>query len=1310
MSTIQWTPEQQAAIETRDRSVLVSAGAGSGKTAVLAERCARIVDESTPPCDIHDILVVTFTEAAAAEMRERIGRSIRERLARRPKDRRLKRQLACLDAANISTIHAFCRRVLNRYFAQADIDPKAPILDAHEATIMRRETIKQVFDDLAARKDDLGERFLEFLAAYGNSEDQLQLTLLGLDNFLSSLPDPDGWIAATLEHAVCPSDTELPEFWLNELRRAMQQEFAAHLEAVRQEVVSIERFAAERDAAVGTGEYSELLAPFIAPLTAYAEALKEWCRSLADARDGWALDAVVSDKLAKYDFPAIPRKVPKVFNALPEPRQQAFMMAKDVLTRVRDKSFKPMQKVWSHFTTAGWATGLRAIEPHLHVTAHVLGETRNQYQSAKRELGVIDFGDLERMTLELLKDDSNGVAARLRGEIRFVLVDEYQDVNPIQAEIMRLISRESDPVRTPNLFTVGDVKQSIYRFRLAEPRLFLDRQAAFMQQADASIDSPLHSNNDSAEAEAHPPGRAIDLNRNYRSSRSVIAAINAIFEKIMAADLGGIDYDEHARLIHPDGDALSNSISPQSASDPAIELHILEKPRRGAGSIASASNNPPEGDGAADGGENANDDASDSADWEQIEREAYVIAQQIQAEHDGGRPYADMVILLRSMKARVHLFARTLNRLGIPVFADTSGGLFDALEIRDILSLLQVLDNDRNDIPLAAVLRSPLLGEPLSDTQLAQIRIQAGDDARFTPFHHAVRRAVNEGGDMDLTRLLKARFALLEDWRRRIRLRPVADVLWEIYDESGYLAHVSGLRDGAQRRANLIQLHEHARKFGDFQRQGLSRFLRYIDDLRNTDQDLEAGSVAAPSGDVVRIMTVHRSKGLEFPVVIVGELGKQFNLADSRGNILYDRRLGIALEAADLNRRIIYPTLPHRLVTQANRIEMLAEELRVLYVALTRAKEKLILVGTGQPAIFLNDAAHSPGPLTLLSRRAASSALEWVVSAMSALPREIFQPLFACTNHTVEDMHDWSLEPPPSTGEYRKLEQLANFQPIADIAEAGTVTTSTPDLTRLSRRLLTPYPAAALTRVPAAVAASALKRRWNTLADPEEPITNWSAESDASPGKNRTSADAIASHASASAFPGQFRTPDFALTEAEPSATDRGTLTHEFLQRVSLSRPCDLPDLKAQRDEMESAGVFTREAARSIDLTAIYWFFGTELGLTLRNAETRVLREWPFVIGLDPTRYDPAASAERSSDDVMLVRGIIDCLFQTSAGWQVLDYKTDRVTGQALKDRAALYAGQLQIYAAAVEASLLVRPQKSWLVFLHAQEIVEVKC
>lgn len=1238
MSEPNWTKAQIDAIGTVDQSVLVSAGAGSGKTAVLAERCARLLADPQG-CNADQLLVVTFTEAAAAEMWERIGRALRKRLSAQPHNGRLKYQLALLDTAQISTIHAFCRRILNRYFSYAELDPQAPILDPHDAVLLRQETAKRVFDELSQRDDADGEAFLDFLAAYGGTYDRaLRELALKIADFLTSLSAPDDWIEQTRSRFAPEPSGTLPDYWLSQLRREFRRELAEQLQVVERQLRDL---ASQSDSGDG----------FVSCLSDYRNALENWLAQLEQADTPDAVDDC-THLIKQYDFPTIPAKRGKQYTKLDAEGKARFAVVQGQLRNVREKLLeKRLQEAFSQFTVSDWAEGVVRTAPHVNTFLNVLQTIHQQYQANKAELGVIDFADLERMTFDLLRDETNGIAERLRNQFKFVLVDEFQDVNPIQAEILRLVSHEPDPTRTGNLFSVGDVKQSIYRFRLAEPKLFLERRAAFLQNDEKTA------------------GTAIDLVENFRSHPAVIEAVNALFEKLMASDLGEIEYGEHARLKCGRTDA-------GPADKPVLELHALEKLSASKGAESTAA------------------DKAAAFEWEQIEREAYVIAQHIKTLVAKGRRYDEIVILMRSMQVHTGMLVRTLLRLGVPVFADVAGGLFESLEVLDVLSLLSLLDNEQQDIPLAAVLRSPLLGPPITDSQLVEIRISTGRD-KDLPFHAAVRRYAEQGADSNLRERLGMIYERLRNWRRHMRCRPVADVLWDIYEESGYIAYVCGLREGAQRRGNLLQLHEYARTFGSFKRQGLYQFLQFLDGIREAGESLEPGAMTAPVGNVVRLMTIHRSKGLEFPVVILGELGKRFNLSDAQGSILFDRELGVGLEAVDVRRRITYPTLPHRLVSLAATTESLAEELRILYVALTRAKEKLILVGTGKlpqrsPGVF-----EKSGPLPLLERKGATGMLDWVAKAIAVQPAERLtwpgddntEPasLFAVFQYDAAEMQSWKIESAPPKKTIDMLNRLAGMEPIDHPPQQIP---PDPVVDKVTRRLTTTYPAKTLTKVPAVIAASLFKRRWNALEDDAEPTARFESTRKGTWGH-------------------RFRAPEFLRADREPEPTQLGTWTHEFLQRLDLSRRCDTNDLQEQLTELVRVGALTNHEATAIDLDAIAWFFGTEIGRKIKSDTTRALREWPFTIGVDPSCDDYNAGS-RSPDDLMLVRGIIDVLFDAGEGWEILDYKTDRVSGEDLQQRAGLYAEQLQTYADAVAATWSQRPKRNWLVFLNAKEIKKV--
>ncbi|MBI5764499.1 MAG: helicase-exonuclease AddAB subunit AddA [Planctomycetes bacterium] len=1223
------TPAQHAAIHAVGQSVVVSAGAGSGKTAVLAERCAHLVADQVPPCGVESLLVVTFTDASAMEMRERIEKTLRARLAASPGERWLQEQIALLDTATISTLHSFCRRVLNRYFAAADLDPQAPVMDAHDAEILRRETATTVLNRLTGEDGAEAEAMLDLLAHYaGTSEDRLLDAALELHAFLASVIDRDRWVQACAER-LTTTNGDVPVFWLKRFREGLRGE-------LEQQIGTLDGYLAALD-----GEVFPFTEPFRVCLGSYRNAVEELLAELAKAKTAKALDALC-ERIQAWEFGKIP---PKERNKEMPP---AFSRSQEHAKTARDTLLKRrLQGTYGTFRSASVADGIIRTQPHLRAFLRLVEAIAMEYDAAKRELGVVDFSDLERKTLDLLCDESNGVAARLRDQYRFVLVDEYQDINPVQAEILQRVSREAE-TRASNLFTVGDVKQSIYRFRLAEPEIFLRRLS----------EAPMH---ESAADDARTI--RIDLLENFRSRPGVIDSANVIFERLMAVDLGNIAYDEHARLRATRG-------KPEGRAFPPVELHILEAASRGSDADEQESNE------------------ADAMDWEQIEREAFLTADRIAAIVAGGVPYSDIVILLRSMQPRAGLFIRTLNRRGIPVYADAAGGMFDHLEIIDILGLLALLDNRQQDIPLAGLLRSPLMGEPLGDDELASIRIAARGLDTSTPFHEAVSHYAVNGSDASLRDRVFAILERLDEWRRRIRRRPLADVLWEIYESTGYLAHVAALRDGPQRRANLLRLHEYARQFGAFNRQGLNRFLRFIDALRQNERDLEPGQASSAAGDAVRVMTIHRSKGLEFPVVFVCELGKRFNFADAQGNILFDRELGLAMSAVDLERRITWPTLPHRIVSQAVKRESLAEELRVLYVALTRARERLVLVGTGKiddVDTALKQWAGHTGPLPLFERQSAQSVLDWMIPAVCSQAASLVavnkepeaETLFAVTTRSHDEMRAWSAEPVETADHVRLKAAFAALERVGDATAEADVSV----IRTIERRLFTPYAAERLTRVPSVAAASVLKRRWNAMADEDEPT------------------GAIGPTFGA----GGFAKPSFVSVEVAPNQV--GTWTHEFLQRVDLARPCDEGDLRGQLAACVASGVLSDDEAGRIDVPAIAWFFVSELGRRVR-ASAKVKREWPFVIGVEPTRYDPQATP-RDASDVMLVRGMIDCLFDAGEGWEILDYKTDNVRGDAVQARADEYRGQVQIYARAVEAAWGKPVKRRWLAFLSAREVVE---
>jgi ATP-dependent helicase/nuclease subunit A len=1223
MSDPKPTRDQERAIKSAAQTILVSAGAGGGKTSVLVDRCVHLIAESRPPCPIDRLLIVTFTDAAAAQMRQRIATALRKRLAQHPDNRFIATQLSFLGSANICTLHAFCRRVLSRYFAQADLDPQMPLLDAHDAAILRRQTAAQVFDAMMDRDDAKGEAWRSLVACYSSRSDNILIDIImRTAAFLESLPDPDAWMQeATARLDIPPGG--IPEFWATQLHEVLRNELSGQCDAAAAILATLPD---SPDWASGMKEAA----------SRYQNAIAEWQDLLG--RDHSAMWKALG-QIAAYEFPGLPDRRSGAYKKLAQDEKDRFSKLLDSVKSLRDDQFKArLQTDWASFTITEWGDGIARIRPHVVALVGAVDQYRVAYETAKQDAGALDFADLERKTYDLLRDDTNGVARRLRDDLRHILVDEFQDINPLQERILNLLRPTTGSLGS--IFAVGDVKQSIYRFRLAEPQLFLDlRDSLSAGGADSANDS----------------GELIDLRENFRSSAPVIEAINRIFERLFTREFGGLEYDEHARLI------AGRSQAP-ALPNPAIELHVLEDMAR-----------------TADSDELASDESS-SLEWERIEREAYVIAERIKSLASQGIAFGDIVILMRSLQARASLLVRTLLKLDVPVLADIGGGLFESLEVMDVLSLLSLIDNQEQDIPWAAVLRSPLTNPALTDDELAEIRSHSPKDT----FCAAVRNYVTDGSNSELRTSLTKIIARIANWRRTTRLTPLADVLWSIYEQTGYLAYVSGLKDAALRRSHLLTLHDYARQFGAFHRQGLHHFLRFLEQVSQADENLEARPVAATAIDAVRLMTIHRSKGLEFPVVILADAGKRFNLRDMQESIVFDRRLGPGLEAVDLNRRIRYPTLPYRLAQRAARRESLEEEARLLYVALTRAKEHIVLIGTGllsKIEDYRNLFDAHKGPLPLAARQDVQTMLDWLLATISCQPGD--DRLFLVRSYARDEIAGWTIDPPQHPGLKERLRRCAELESL-DVAPHENETVE-----RVKRRLTTPYAGHELTQVPAVVAASAIKRRW-TAADEE--VADWDGLQ-AKPAQFSTD------------WSLQFPPPAILALQARSDPTVVGTLTHEFLQLANLSRSCDAEDLASQLNELIEAGVFTQQEARLIDAAPIEWFFTTDVGQRMRGGTARVLREWPFVMSIDPRRYDPRAAA-LGPDDTVLVRGIIDCLIETPDGWEIIDYKTDAVSGDALRERAEAYRGQLEIYAAAVQATWTKPIVARRLIFLAARQIV----
>lgn len=1224
-----WTPEQQAGITTTGQSLLLSAAAGSGKTAVLTQRCVYLVCEAPVACEIDELLVVAFNEAAAMEMKSRIQQALRTAYITDP-NRRLEKQVALAERASISTLHSFCSRLLRQHFHRIGLDPNFTQLDEDEAGLLRYDVARDLFARRYEADDD--GTFQAFIDDYADGDDErLVLQVLRMYSLLTSVIDPVAWRAMAVERLIEATQKPLSD-------SALGQEF---LQLIRNDLQML-------SSRIEAGMV--LLKP-MSHFKLYVDRLNEWqpiIKHWQGLLDTEGLDVFSSEAASIEDI--INARLPAMKSGLP---------GKDVAKSTMDEIKKHLKEGfcrWAgRFTEAGWKKTVERTLAPASTLLSLVDEFESAYATAKSQQRAVDFSDLERNALRVLavdptdpKSKPSDVARALQKRYQHVLVDEYQDINEVQDAILRLVSHESVASRSnpSNLFCVGDVKQSIYRFRLAEPRRFLERDALFRS------------------GKANPPGRVIDLQANFRSRAPLLESLNEIFRRLMTKAAAEIEYDQTHEL-RPMADYYPPPAEGHLTGRP-IELHVLP-----AGLARATSSDP-------------NDDYTD---FEQDEYEASVVANRIlqltgrtdrpavqvyDRKHSGMRPVrlGDIVVLLRSRKFTADRYADVLRKRGVAAHADSGTGFFESQEIRDMMSLLLLLDNQRQDIPLAAVLRSPIGKLPTPEDDLATIRLAYRDPKKPSiPFHQAVHLYADQQDA--LAAHLRDFLEQMKHWREMMHQRPVADVLRTIYDDAGLLAFYSGLPDGDQRVANLEELYRRSAQFGTFSRQGLSRFLRFMQNLER-DSDMGQPSLDAEGSDVVRIMTIHQSKGLEFPIVFLPNLGRRFNLSDTMGSILADRRSYVAMHAVERDRQIRYPSLASVVLRDRIDAQMTAEELRVLYVALTRAREHLILIGsakeTSRDTMQSRWQAHV-GPLPAQVVRNAMTPLAWLLP-IAATEKAIRRKLFEVTWHDAEAIRQ--LAASPQTNRVSDgLKPFARLDPLTNVA-------ADPTAADVLARLRFQYPYQVFTTL---AAAQSVTSRTKSVAD-DSPDHDY----DTQPSRGEEALDL----------------PRFLAEDVIPKATDLGSFTHTFLQHLDFATAGNAADLDRQKQVMIDRKLLTPSQAKVVNLESIAWLLQSDLGQLIRRHAVKLGRELPV--------YVPAqvGGATDPADQVML-RGRVDAYLDLPEGGVVIDYKTDRVTGPMLQERIALYTPQILAYADAMADITGRKMSGVYLVFLHPRKMIDVK-
>ena len=1165
MSKIGPTPAQKAAIESRGGALLVSAGAGSGKTRVLTERLLSYLTDKDDPKDIDSFLVITFTRAAAGELKGRIMAEITAAAAADPSNRRLRRQSALLRRAHIDTIHGFCTDLLRRYGHTLGLVPDFRIVEDDRAEQMKAAALERVMEKHYAAPDEY-PGFLALADTVGEGQDdgQLSALVLELHKKMQCHARPRRWADGVVELLRAPASDMAGTIWGKELMGELARTadyWAAEMERVL---------------ALMSGD-EKLRKAYGECIESAAETLRGFSRALAL---GWD---------------AARERLPIRFKGFKRLKDEDKSELSDYVTSRRDDCKKACLKMKdallksSAETLADMALTHDAMEALLRLTI----DFDEEYDKSKKRASMLDFSDLEHLAVRLLteEDGSPGpLAAQIAGQYTEIMVDEYQDVSRVQEALFTAVSKAGK-----NLFFVGDVKQAIYRFRLADPGIFTEKYDAYADFGRA--------------AEGEP--RRILLSENFRSRREIIDGVNAVFSACMSKELGDVDYDDAAAL------RFGAKYYPGEGEKP--ELMLLAAPTAAEGEEAPGL----------------------------LEYEAAAVARRIEelvrsrmivTTKDGPREieYRDVAILLRKVRDGVAaVFRRALVHRGIPVAAARGGEFFDSPEVSAVLDLLTIVDNPHQDVPLIAALRSPCFG--FSADALSAIRTAD----RKSDFYDALRRRAE---DDEKCRAFLARLDALRAVAPDIGC---AELVWQIINEFDLLAVAGVTEDGEQRRNNLLQLVSLSEEFEATGWRGLHRFVLWLRRLAEGRQEKDA----AP-GEGVQIMTVHKSKGLEFPVVFLCNLQRQFNTKELGARVLVHPELGLGATITDLDRRVSYSSPAQTAIRARLSREMRSEQMRLLYVAMTRAKERLFMSACvrnpAKTVAELRMQARTPLAADLLG--GANSPLVWL--------------LLACLADGEEHLRLTIADGPQAEEEHSGAEEREIPADEAFRAE-------------LERKLAFRYPHAEAESLPSKVTATELKDRAETDED----------------------AASIAPRRARS-----FRMPDFAREDKPLSGAARGTATHLVLQYMDFAQTGSEEAVRTEIERMRAARYLSDREAVAVDAQAIVKLFASPLGRRMLGAET-LRREFKFSL-LCPADELLGAAA----DDEVLLQGVVDCCFEEDGELVIVDYKTDAVrTEEQLAERRALYAPQLRAYAKACERIFKKRVKECELYFLSAGRAARVE-
>ncbi len=1238
-----WTEKQRQVIETRDRNLLVSAAAGSGKTAVLVERILGLISEGKRPLDIDELLVMTFTKAAAAEMRERILAAVEKKLAQDPKNVHLQAQAVLIPYAQITTIDSFCLSLIRDHFNLLDIDPAFRVGDEGELVLLRADVMESMLAEYYEKGDPVFQQFVDTYAT-GKSDSGIEDYIMQVYTFSQSNPFPSEWFGGCREELMQTEEGRFEDTrWIRYLMKEAK--------------LQIEELAVQMRQAMELCQGPEGPEGYLPSLNQEYLML----RGLLEAEDYGGLNK----RLLEAEFGRLPAARSKSIDPV----------KKAMVTGIRDRIKKAVGNLKEWYGAQTKEEAVRDILGTKEVVLKLLElaeEFSRRFQEKKRDRNIVDFNDLEHYALQILVTRQGGktvyteAAEELSRRYAQILVDEYQDSNYVQEMLIQSLSGER--FGRPNVFMVGDVKQSIYKFRLARPEIFMEKYETYTTKESLF--------------------QKIELHQNFRSRPSVLDSVNDVFYRIMTKNLGNVEYNEEAAL-YP-GASFPEKVKTESGSreaagpDPSsdrTELLLVDTGKEAMGQMEG-----------------------EQADYTSKEIEAKVIAARIRAltDRENGfqvwdkeqaccRPaeYGDMVILLRSVSGFGEAFINVLTQEGIPAYAETGTGYFDTVEVETMLAMLSILDNPMQDIPLAAVLRSPVAG--LEEEELAlmmadykKLADKGQDRGIYGAFRYWVESGkpesangaedaeAGEGAKTQIRRKLEVFDRLWSELRHRSAYLPIHELIYHIYKETGYYDYVSAMPAGETRRANLDMLVEKAIAFEKTSYKGLFRFIRYIHQLRKYETDFGEASALGKYEHMVRIMSIHKSKGLEFPIVFLAGMGKAFNKQEVRGKLIIDPDLGIGTDYLDLELRTKTATLKKNVLKRKLDLDNLGEELRVLYVAMTRAREKLIMTGTDRTlAKKLEKWEELPEkgaiPYTILTT--AGSFLDWVLMTRP-------------WKHGHVQLSRIPVEAVVGETAARQIQKAVSREELYSLKDQVYDEKTNQELKQWFQPC---YLYAQDINLHAVMSVSEIKRLGQGPDEFQGP------EQAAVP-------DYLRREQPKELEPGEAKI-------RQSRAAERGTAYHRILELLDFTRLSDEAETKRQIHELTEGRRITERAESLVSPEIVWKFVSSPLGRRMKAAQEAggCHREQQFVMGI------PAREMELAdSDELVLIQGIIDAYLEEEDGLVLVDYKTDALRPGQEELLVKRYRVQLDYYQRALEQITGRRVKERMIYSLSLQKEIAV--